>query len=308
MREEDEDQDIDRMIWRLEDAITKLNLEEAKETQKKEAILDEEITRKFASNNASYNGQSRTFNTSPLVWDDGLALSAAGHCLDQGILGQNLQYGSDGSTILERIKAYGDNVGPNYAQGLSWGVETPRDGGVEKHAFMIMVKILAEAGYSKNKTNGDFARNIWSQKLNKVGVFTCMNMNWGRMTVLDYADSFVQNTKSLSTLKKWTVAKGRCPLKRAAHAKTLTTRVNANQGKQANNSYTSNFNGSTKLLNGFEKDFYLFTNRIRSNPDSIIPLVKAQMKNIDGMVMNDGTVPVMLWEGKSAWEDAIKRL
>jgi hypothetical protein len=32
------------------------------------------------------------------------------------------------------------------------------------------------------------------------------------------------------------------------------------------------------------------------------------MKNIDGMVMNDGVVPIMLWEGKSAWEDAIKRL
>jgi hypothetical protein len=61
-------------------------------------------------------------------------------------------------------------------------------------------------------------------------------------------------------------------------------------------------------MTGFEKDFYLFNNQIRVNPDSIIPLVKAQMKNIDGMVMNDGVVPIMLWEGKSAWEDAIKRL
>jgi uncharacterized protein YkwD len=150
------------MIWRLEDAITKLNLEEAKETQKENAILENKITRKFASNNASYNGQSRTFKTSPLVWDDGLALSAAGHCLDQGILGQHVQYGSNGSTILDRIKEFGDNVGPNYAQGLSWGVETPRNGGTEKHAFMIMVKILGEAAYRANQTNGDFARNIWS--------------------------------------------------------------------------------------------------------------------------------------------------
>lgn len=46
------------------------------------------------------------------------------------------------------------------------------------------------------------------------------------------------------------------------------------------------------------------------NPDSVIPLVKAQMENIDGMVMHTPGLgqPVMLWEGVSAWEDAIVRL
>jgi hypothetical protein len=208
--------DIDRMIWRLEDAITKLNLKEARETDKETAVAEAEISEKFASNNASFNGQSRTFKTTPLIWDDGLALSAAQHCMDQGPEGKNSLYGTDKSTILDRIKRFGEGVGSNYAEGLSWGVETPADGGSEKHAFMIMVKILGEAAYRENKTNGDFARNIWSQKLNKVGIFTCMNMTYGRTTVLDYADTYNQNEKAKKTLKKWPVAKNRCPLQKAS--------------------------------------------------------------------------------------------
>ena len=76
--------EIDRMIWRLEDAITKLNMAEARETDKETAVTEAEISEKFAANNASFNGQSRTFKTTPLIWDDGLALSAAQHCMDQG--------------------------------------------------------------------------------------------------------------------------------------------------------------------------------------------------------------------------------
>jgi hypothetical protein len=46
------------------------------------------------------------------------------------------------------------------------------------------------------------------------------------------------------------------------------------------------------------------------NPASVIPLVKAQMADIKDNVRRPyGTGdPIMLWEGKSAWEDAIKRL
>lgn len=80
---------------------------------------------------------------------------------------------------------------------------------------MIMLKILGQAQFSENKLNGDFARNIWSQNLNKVGVFTCMNMATGRTTVLDYADSFVQNKKCVKKLSKLRVAKNRCPIQTA---------------------------------------------------------------------------------------------
>ena len=75
-----------------------------------------------------------------------------------------------------------------------------------------MVKILGEAAYNENKVNGDFARNIWSQKLNRVGVFTCSNMTWGRTTVFDYADTYKQNDKAVETLKNWPEAENRCPL------------------------------------------------------------------------------------------------
>jgi len=132
--------------------------------------------------------------------------------MDQAATGNNSQYGTDGSSILDRIKRYGDNVGSTYAQGLTWGVEHPATGGTEKHAFMVMTKILSEATYSENATNGDFARNIWAQKLNKVGVFTCANYAFGRKTVIDYADNFIQNKKAIEKLENMTVGKNRCPL------------------------------------------------------------------------------------------------
>lgn len=57
-----------------------------------------------------------------------------------------------------------------------------------------------------------------------------------------------------------------------------------------------------KLLSGFDKDFYLYMNRIRSNPKSVIEKVKGQMANIKGMIMTSPNgPPIMLWEGKSAW-------
>lgn len=115
LRKENEAMEIDRMIWRLEDAITKLNMAEARETDKETAVTEAEISKKFAANNASFNGQSRTFKTTPLIWDDGLALSAAQHCMDQGPEGKNSLYGTDKSTILERINRFGEDVGPNYA-------------------------------------------------------------------------------------------------------------------------------------------------------------------------------------------------
>lgn len=102
----------------------------------------------------------------------------------------------DAYDIKKRLQEYGDNIGNYYAEGRAWGVETPTHGGIEKHAFMIMMKILGEAVYQKNRTNGDFARNIWSQKLSKAAVFNCMNMKEGRMAVFNYADSFVQNPKA----------------------------------------------------------------------------------------------------------------
>jgi len=43
---------------------------------------------------------------------------------------------------LDRIAKYADNLGPYQAQGLSVGIEVPATGGTEKHAFMIMLKIL----------------------------------------------------------------------------------------------------------------------------------------------------------------------
>jgi len=154
--------------------------------------------------------------TSPLVWDDGLALSASEHCMDQGKAGKKSQYGTDGSSILDRIKRFGDNVGANYAQGLSWGVEHPATGGTEKYAFMIMTKILSETDYRENATNGDFARNIWSRKLNKVGIFTCSNYSFGRKTVIDYADTYVLNSKATKKLEKMPLGMNRCPLQKAS--------------------------------------------------------------------------------------------
>ena len=81
------------------------------------------------------------------MWDDGLALAAAEQCMYQGVKGRTDHGVADGSGIKKRIQRYGDNVGKYYAEGRSWGVDTPAEGGIEKHAFMIMVKILGEAAY-----------------------------------------------------------------------------------------------------------------------------------------------------------------
>lgn len=56
---------------------------------------------------------------------------------------------------------------------------------------MIMVKILGKANFDTNETNGDYAQNVWSEKLTKTGVFTCENMNEGQVTVFDYAGTYV---------------------------------------------------------------------------------------------------------------------
>lgn len=142
--------------------------------------------------------------------------------MEQGTAGKTSHIGESKALIKDRIKKYGDNVGKHYGEGLSWGVEAPAFGGTDKHAFMIMVKILGQAAFSSNETNGDFARNVWSQKLNKAGVFTCMSMNDSRLTVLEYADAYVINKRGTKELKKWSKAKKdyRCPLLKSQMAKT----------------------------------------------------------------------------------------
>jgi hypothetical protein len=56
LRKENEAMEIDRMIWRLEDAITKLNLAEAELTGQETAIVESELAEKFARNNEGFNG------------------------------------------------------------------------------------------------------------------------------------------------------------------------------------------------------------------------------------------------------------
>jgi hypothetical protein len=76
---------IDKFIWRIEDAI---------------------------------NTDNDRFSTKPLEWDDGLALSASDHCFEVGSEGKKHV---QGSTIKDRIKRYGSEIGPYTAQGLSFG-------------------------------------------------------------------------------------------------------------------------------------------------------------------------------------------
>lgn len=137
-----------------------------------------------------------------------------------------------------------------------------------------------------------------------------MNMNHGRMTVLDYADNFVQNDKAVAALKNWSVAKNRCPLQRPKGKDFISNASFALDSKGGDEMYLTAANGSsTKLMTGYERDFYVFLNKIRVNPEAVTSAVKEEMKYIDDMVMTlPGSAPVMLWEGKSAWKDAIKRL
>jgi hypothetical protein len=56
--------------------------------------------------------------------------------------------------------------------------------------------------------------------------------------------------------------------------------VSGNESK-----YTTLANGSTSLWSGYEKEFYLYLNKIRVNPTSVAKDVKEEMKYIDDMIM-----------------------
>jgi len=91
---------IDKYIWRVEDAITKIG---------------------------------KRHSNSPLTWDDGLALSASDNCFEKD---------KDSPTILQRIKLYGQKTSSNYAQVLSFGQQLAYEGGIEREAFLIVMRLL----------------------------------------------------------------------------------------------------------------------------------------------------------------------
>jgi len=93
----------------------------------------------------TFGGQGRFFNQNALVWDDSLALAASDACFDEGRESSKVKYryGSDKSSILDRIQRYGIQSGATYGESISYGVDVPLSGGIEKNAFEIVMNMLA---------------------------------------------------------------------------------------------------------------------------------------------------------------------
>ena len=77
-----------------------------------------------------------------LEWDDGLAMAARDHCLDQGPASLVGNFGTDGSQFQDRIRRYG-TVGDFKGESLSYG---------RSDLTEIMVSLMVEGSISLYST------------------------------------------------------------------------------------------------------------------------------------------------------------
>ena len=114
----------------------------------------------------------------PLKWSDQVAKAADDHGKDIGPKGLIQHDSSDGKTgVKERLRKYG-NVVSCYGENLSFHCDDAKS---------VLIQLIVDDGVA----NRGHRENVFNQEFGVVGISTNDHKDFGTMTTLDYAGSFV---------------------------------------------------------------------------------------------------------------------
>lgn len=111
-----------------------------------------------------------------LEWSDGLWRAARDHARDQGPRGATGHAGSDGSTMEQRIKRYGEWL-VMAAENIDYGSTDPRD---------VVISLIVDDGVRGR----GHRTNIFNPALRVAGVGCGPHQRYGHLCVVDYAGGF----------------------------------------------------------------------------------------------------------------------
>lgn len=118
--------------------------------------------------------------TGALEWSDSLAMVAKAHCDDLGPKGTMSNYGTDGSSYLDRMARFG-MAGFYHGENISYGPEI--------RGQNIILNLLIDDG---NELRGN-RLNMLRSNFNFTGIATCDHIGKGKMTVINYSESWDVN-------------------------------------------------------------------------------------------------------------------
>lgn len=127
--------------------------------------------------NEAINFLNRVKPLQPLSPSKGLSLAAQAHAKDTGSKGITGHYGSDGSSLTDRVNRYGKweiYVGEN----VSYGQETARK---------IVIQLIVDDGVRDR----GHRENIFNPKFNKIGVGYGIHKQYQHLCVQDFAGNYV---------------------------------------------------------------------------------------------------------------------
>jgi hypothetical protein len=113
----------------------------------------------------------------PLIWDDNLALSSLEHVLDIGPKGLLRFEGSDGTSVEDRIKKYGNYI-EHLGESIDYG---PND------AMGVLVSLILDDGEQEKPDR----YNLFRPDYKKVGIACGPHKTEYQITVFDFAYDFV---------------------------------------------------------------------------------------------------------------------
>jgi len=115
-------------------------------------------------------------NPTPMTFSEGLHRAAQTHVLDQGPSGDTGHVGVTGSTMRQRIHAFG-KPGSMWGEVINYGDETPR---------MTVIMLVIDDGVPDR----GHRHNIFNGQFQVAGAAIGYHKGYGAMTVVDMADSF----------------------------------------------------------------------------------------------------------------------
>jgi len=114
----------------------------------------------------------------PLRFSEGLALAARRHARDLGPRGGLEHVGSDGSRLSERLNRLG-----------TWqGLVAENIGTLEEDPRQVVIQLLVDDGVQSR----GHRRNLFNPDLHQAGAGSAPHRDYRVVTVIDYADGFVE--------------------------------------------------------------------------------------------------------------------
>jgi len=115
-------------------------------------------------------------NPEPIAFSEGLHMAARGHVLDQGRTGDTGHVGVNGSTMRQRIEAFG-KWGGLIGEVIMYGDETPR---------MTVIQLVIDDGVPDR----GHRHNLFNRQFRVAGAAIGNHKEYGAMTAVDLAGTF----------------------------------------------------------------------------------------------------------------------